>query len=283
MTFNWTDNPTVSGIAQCDTDVLNDCLMHLKYDNFSSTFNILDFKWADHTLNDLSWLNPDAFSWQDGTVYVQAYNHLVADIEGKTAQTETVSGYTVTFYLADDGHKICLADQNTIIANIYTATGSAWYYMLDTDNRKFKLPRATVSSLYDKKLYFYVGEHTQSAIEQTAGLNSELLNQKVDKTNCVEVYPVIQKYQSGTSWYRIYSDGWCEQGGLVSGTSVVFLKTFNSLPNVSVGITTLSGTSSFNYNTAKGYFGNTLTASGFQCSNFGQYWVARGYLAEGQY
>lgn len=31
--YLWTDNPTESGIARCDTDVLNDCLMHLKYEN----------------------------------------------------------------------------------------------------------------------------------------------------------------------------------------------------------------------------------------------------------
>lgn len=31
--YLWTDNPTESGIAKCDTDVLNDCLMHLKYEN----------------------------------------------------------------------------------------------------------------------------------------------------------------------------------------------------------------------------------------------------------
>ena len=30
--YNWVDNPTESGVAQCDTDVLNECLMHLKYD-----------------------------------------------------------------------------------------------------------------------------------------------------------------------------------------------------------------------------------------------------------
>ena len=29
--YIWTDNPTVNGVAECDTDVLNDCLMHLKY------------------------------------------------------------------------------------------------------------------------------------------------------------------------------------------------------------------------------------------------------------
>lgn len=31
-TYEWTDNPTVSGVSVYDPDVLNDCLMHLKYD-----------------------------------------------------------------------------------------------------------------------------------------------------------------------------------------------------------------------------------------------------------
>lgn len=30
--YTWTDNPTVSGVSPCNTDILNDCLMHLKYD-----------------------------------------------------------------------------------------------------------------------------------------------------------------------------------------------------------------------------------------------------------
>lgn len=33
MTYNWTDNPTESGVANYDPDVLNENLMHLKYDN----------------------------------------------------------------------------------------------------------------------------------------------------------------------------------------------------------------------------------------------------------
>lgn len=31
--YNWMDNPTVSGVSPCCTDTLNDCLMHLKYEN----------------------------------------------------------------------------------------------------------------------------------------------------------------------------------------------------------------------------------------------------------
>ena len=35
--YNWTDDPMVSGVADCNTDVVNDCLMHLKYDNKSDS------------------------------------------------------------------------------------------------------------------------------------------------------------------------------------------------------------------------------------------------------
>ena len=30
MTYNWVDNPTVSGVSVCDTDILNDDIMWLK-------------------------------------------------------------------------------------------------------------------------------------------------------------------------------------------------------------------------------------------------------------
>jgi hypothetical protein len=103
--------------------------------------HLLDFKWTDCIMNDVSWLRADTFSWQSGDVYTSAYNHLVSDLSGTTAETETIGSYTVTFYRATDGHKICLADQETTVANIYSETGIAWYYILDTDNTRFKLPR----------------------------------------------------------------------------------------------------------------------------------------------
>ena len=104
-------------------------------------FNLFDFKWSDYELNDQSWLRADTFSWQDGTVYSDAYNHLVSDINGKTSTTETIGSYTITYYLATDGHKIVLANQATTATNIYNESGIAWYYILDTTNQRFKLPR----------------------------------------------------------------------------------------------------------------------------------------------
>lgn len=56
-------------------------------------------------------------------------------------ETETIAGITITFFRATDGHKICLADQKTNVDDLYTATGVAWYYVLDTANEQFILPR----------------------------------------------------------------------------------------------------------------------------------------------
>lgn len=231
-----------------------------------NTNELFDFKWVDHELIRQDWLRADTFSWQSGTYYTAAYAHLVADIQDVTPTTETVGDYTVTYYQAEDGHKIVLPSMESTLQNIYTDIGPAWYYILDTTNQRFKLPRtkygfvglrdtvgkyvapglpnitgqinpgggntanpfggATTasgafervndgiqktmglsnenytcynisldasrsSSIYGQSttvqppatqmyLYFYIGEFSQSATEQTASLNATLFNGKVD-------------------------------------------------------------------------------------------------------
>ena len=102
---------------------------------------LFDSKWSDHILNHMSWLRADTFSWQNGVAYSSAYNHLVSDINGKTLQSETIGSITIQYYLADDGHKICPANQETNLATLYSTIGVAWYYIIDTTNTQFKLPR----------------------------------------------------------------------------------------------------------------------------------------------
>ena len=41
-------------------------------------------------------------------------------------------------------------------------------------------------------------------------------NDAVLKTDLSEVHTVVETYSSGSSWYRIWSDGWCEQGGVAT-------------------------------------------------------------------
>lgn len=40
--YTWTDNPTLNGVALCNTDVLNECLMHLKYKNAGGGLELCD-------------------------------------------------------------------------------------------------------------------------------------------------------------------------------------------------------------------------------------------------
>lgn len=230
-----------------------------------SGMSVFDFKWTDHLLSSPSWIRADTFSWQNGVIYELAYQHLVDDIVGKSLTSETIAGTTIQYYLADDGHKICPETEEANVGQIFLDAGVAWYYILDTTNTQFKLPRtefgivgvrgnvgdyvapglpnitgtagtsvgqsdknyrgngytgafqakgtASVYNGYDSTqttstygidldasrssaiygnsttvqtpatqmyLYFYVGEFTQTATYNTAGLNTELFNEKAD-------------------------------------------------------------------------------------------------------
>lgn len=54
---------------------------------------------------------------------------------------DTIGDITITYYTAEDGHKICLPDQESNVIKLYNATSSGDYYILDIDNKRFKLPR----------------------------------------------------------------------------------------------------------------------------------------------
>lgn len=357
----------------------------------TSDATLLDCKFTDHILDDISWLRADTFSWQSGSVYVAAYQHLTNDISDKRifyawsspddlitvytksripkagdlvyewgdvfynqepvkarkvvlynedndaieygddtipgnsvsfiynsektavalkldAESETIGGTTIYFYRATDGHKIVLPDQADAVQAIYDATGVAWYYILDTENIRFKLPRTkwglvglrdgagnyvseslpnisfstntnqfkggrnstnngaikfingaaegvygsgsggyfgldfkasyqnpvyqdnapVQSRATEMYLYFYVGNFSQSAIEQTAGLNTEAFNGKIDLPSGATQTTVdfvvdsqMPSVDNNYTWYRKYKSGWVEQGGLISLTGSV--------------------------------------------------------------
>lgn len=253
---------------------------------------LFDIKWADHILDNTSWLRADTFSWQSGAVYQAAYAHLADDFANGT-RTLVSEGAGIWCYIAPDGHRIVDASDTTQVQNVidlYNATGVAWYYIIDTTSQRFKLPRTkfgftgvrsgvgayveaglpnitanwgagcyntsasgavsyngnigvvtdyggqyawnvgrfvlnanNASSIYGASttvqppatqmyLYFYVGNFTQTALENTAGVTTEVLNTKVT------IGHEVVEFQEPTAannytWYRKYRDGWVEQGG----------------------------------------------------------------------
>lgn len=127
------------------------------------------------------------------------------------------------------------------------------------------------------------GSITGTLSNQT-DLNTALTG-KVSTASCQEIYPVVQKYRSGTSWYRIYSDGWCEMGGRYTNSSagtVVYLKTFADA-NYTLEGTCMTTVASACYDDE---FPNNPTTTGFSYnrnSNRTYSWYACGQLASGQY
>ena len=245
-----------------------------------------------------------------------------------TAQTETIEGITITYYVGADTHKIVLSDQESTVLDIYNACGTAWYYILDTVNQRFKLPRknptrenlitlmrakgngnalgltngtvdggwithasnnniqysmgitggtygnpivaagTVVNNNFNsmrtdtqaigvskdpiksgividpndsdtvfagsKYLYFYVGNFTQTAIENTAGLNAELFNDKADRNlnnvdNNIDFIidsqePTAENNYTGYELYRsgkVYQYGYWNYYNSISAGSTV--------------------------------------------------------------
>jgi hypothetical protein len=99
-------------------------------------------------------------------------------------------------------------------------------------------------------LYFFVGNFTESAVEQTAGLNAELFNGKVD-IDLANVpanidYVVESYFDDDGNWYRVYKSGWIEQGGIYTSSTnienIIFLKPFARIPTIQATVTVAANT-----------------------------------------
>lgn len=243
----------------------------------SNGLNLFDVKWSDHLLESLSWLRADTFSWQSGMVYTTAYNELQGEYNHEDSVEETENG--ITFKRTPKGYKIAASGQEEAIISVYAETGIGWYYILDTENQQFKLPRtkwgitglrnevgnyveeslpnitgqinapgaalgainaegafestgkgvalwyynndhwgitkaafdaSKSSPVYQDNaavqqratemyLYFYVGNYDKPAVEQTAGLNSELFNKKAD-IGLINANPAQSFKNASISW-----------------------------------------------------------------------------------
>ena len=81
--------------------------------------------------------------------------------------------------------------------------------------------------------YLYIVLATASKNQEDLDVDMVMteLNGKVNVSDLVSAHVVVEAYSNGTSWYRLYDDGWCEQGGTVTVSSntwvtVTFLKPY---------------------------------------------------------
>ena len=133
----------------------------------------------------------------------------------------------------------------------YNEYGYAPYYTLDEANGNFTLPQGEIYGM--------------------------MLNQSVPH--------VVESYQNGTSWYRVWSDGWCEQGGGVyiagatGGGDITLLKAYANI-DYSIMLTN----SNYMVNSTPGVTPNSKTTTGFSVDYpiaeavSDVYWETKGYI-----
>lgn len=137
--YAWTDNPTVSGVSQCDTDVLNDCLMHLKYNHRTSGggFGLFDTKITDHVLS-----GNEALGWViQGGVVTMTYPDAVNVIKEEYSNGVEYTEGEITYRLSPTGRRITDISQYTNVDKLFETKGYAPYYVYDEVNQQFYLPK----------------------------------------------------------------------------------------------------------------------------------------------
>lgn len=132
------------------------------------------------------------------------------------------------------------------------------------------------------KLYFYVGETIQDAnVINVAGLLTEVAGVLTEVAS-LKVHSIVETYVNGTSGYRVWSDGYCEQWGYTdakSGTdvSISLLKTMKNI-DYFVDITPYSASG----NTAETMYRDKTTVN-VAIRGYGTFtglsWMVTGYIA----
>lgn len=156
----------------------------------------------------------------------------VWDIAGKTSSTNGAFIYEAATQKAD--------------LNSGSSAGNGMLYFNASNSNSIYGNSNTVQPQTIKYYYYIVlATLTKTNIEVDVDVIATDLNNKVDKENLEEVTVVVETYKNGSSWYRIYDDGWVEQGGKVTTSAsassksyaeITYLVPFNSDNNYYFGV-----------------------------------------------
>lgn len=221
----------------------------------NNPFCLLDYKYSEYKLDNISWLRSNG-QWNAKSVFPDAYDLLLKIYNGTETKagvsvklsTETYADTDFVLNTSDETFrlplKVALASGKAVVGNgmtigyttgsidsgvVYSGSGSNLFcgytgvygeptgttYTGSTTvgaNKSIGLttdPTKSGIELSDANLYlyFYVGETVQ---------NANLINAGRIEEKIADLITVVDTYQNGTSWYRVYSDGWCVQGGVQS-------------------------------------------------------------------
>ena len=154
-------------------------------------------------------------------------------------------------------------------------------------------------SSFIPKTVFHASDFNDVALKQdlarvaTSGSYNDLSNKpdlstkaNIDLSNCTKPH-IVETYVNGTSWYRVYSDGWCEQGAnnqtsdTNGGYTVTFLKPFKNTNYNVTGMTVdiAGGVQCVKYTRKSAASISFWTTNNTQYSSMQFNWQACGYIS----
>ena len=106
-----------------------------------------------------------------------------------TPTTETIGSYTITYYPAQDGHKIVLPNMEQTVLNIWNESHVCTYYVLDVNNRRFKYPIGINPESYDDIELISSHGHADKQIDLTdaTSIINAVVNITKKSIRCVPV------------------------------------------------------------------------------------------------
>jgi hypothetical protein len=149
----------------------------------------------------------------EGTTDVTALGDLVEaglpNITGRISSGSYYPEYQGAFYYADYNSSSSPNTGGATQVSLFDASRSSSIY----GNSSTVQPQA-IKVIY----YIVIATSVKTQIEVDIDEIATDLNGKadIDLGNCTAPH-IVETYVNGTSWYRVYSDGWVEQGGQFGG------------------------------------------------------------------
>ena len=232
---DWQDS--ISEFGVCNKYVYDSENNSIRLPNTSTAKRYL----IDTYKNGNSWYHiySDGFCEQGDTVQITSSAVLTVNLVKEFADTN----YKIfkNYGSANDStamdREVSLTAKTTTTFNTYCNTNDTnffdWYAFGYVDTTDLQL----------NQVYQYVVIATTTNTDVEVDINEIIsdLNDKVSISDLDEVHCIVETYRNGTSWYRIYDDGWCEQGGrlgLTSGTGFTTVQLLVPYVNTSYSIST---------------------------------------------
>ena len=160
-----------------------------------------------------------------------AWDNFVGNLDGKANKSDVVSklGDTMTGILTGISSPHPFIARSNLMDITTTPTANQFIGYDFRDKNGTRIGWYGVVNNADGSKYFQMQN-----LGGVDGFVFPMCNTKATTTSTAsgrKVATVIRNYVNGTSWYRVWSDGWIEQGGRVTSasiTNVTFLKAFSN-------------------------------------------------------